>query len=395
MDSNGDNSDTDIQVSESSFSASNSSFSSSFCCKSKRSSSSSSSSRSSSSISKHKSLFLLGRWVCQLQQCLKLLLERIQIFQPKGAVKKNLFFVPKVKENLQNVEDFCRKIVVFLNRSAPDYGSNNQNQKMEEGENGFEEDCFIRNRFCEIAANYFRLRLYMSRVVFKEGGDDADSDPFKQDDDTVKFIRSQYRQMFPKRKRGKRGRSIECLASSVPSTDWFRGGGGSSSISVFKLLDMFMSLLLEESVTHEVDSFEIEDLGSGAGRLERYTKNNVFGEGRRRHSSSSGNSSNGLLESESAAEEGSAIDLDSDYSKKKKESEAEEEKDAADFWTELAASLLANSIEIDRKVLRSQLQIAAAEAAATATASASSFFSSSYDARHPQQNNLETGVDVD
>ena len=386
MDSNGDNSDTDIQVSESSFSASNSSFSSSFCCKSKR---------SSSISSKQKSLFLLGRWVCQLQQCLKLLLERIQIFQPKGAVKKNLFFVPKVKENLQNVEDFCRKIVVFLNRSAPDYGSNNQNQKMEEeGENGFEEDCFIRNRFCEIAANYFRLRLYMSRVVFKEGGDDADSDPFKQDDDTVKFIRSQYRQMFPKRKRGKRGRSIECLASSVPSTDWFRGGGGSSSISVFKLLDIFMSLLIEESVTHEVDSFEIEDLGSGAGRLERYTKNNVFGEGRRRHSSSSGNSSNGLLESESAAEEGSAIDLDSDYSKKKKESEAEEEKDAADFWTELAASLLANSIEIDRKVLRSQLQIAA-EAAATATASASSFFSSSYDARHPQQNNLETGVDVD
>jgi hypothetical protein len=382
MDSNGDNSDTDIQVSESSFSASNSSFSSSFCCKS----------RSSSSISKHKSLFLLGRWVCQLQQCLKLLLERIQIFQPKGAVKKNLFFVPKVKENLQNVEDFCRKIVVFLNRSAPDYGSNNQNQKMEEeGENGFEEDCFIRNRFCEIAANYFRLRLYMSRVVFKEGGDDADSDPFKQDDDTVKFIRSQYRQMFPKRKRGKRGRSIECLASSVPSTDWFRGGGGSSSISVFKLLDIFMSLLIEESVTHEVDSFEIEDLGSGAGRLERYTKNNVFGEGRRRHSSS-GNSSNGLLESAAAAEEGSAIDLDSDYSKK--ESEAEEEKDAADFWTELAASLLANSIEIDRKVLRSQLQIAA-EAAATATASASFFFSSSYDARHPQQNNLETGVDVD
>ena len=387
MDSNGDNSDTDIQVSEeSSFSASNSSFSSSFCCKSKR---------SSSISSKQKSLFLLGRWVCQLQQCLKLLLERIQIFQPKGAVKKNLFFVPKVKENLKNVEDFCRKIVVFLNRSAPDYGSNNQNQnqKMEEGENGFEEDCFIRNRFCEIAANYFRLRLYMSRVVFKEGGDDADSDPFKQDDDTVKFIRSQYRQMFPKRKRGKRGRSIECLASSVPSTDWFRGGGGSSSISVFKLLDMFMSLLLEESVTHEVDSFEIEDLGSGAGRLERYTKNNVFGEGRRRHSSSSGNSSNGLLESAAAAEEGSAIDLDSDYSKK--ESEAEEEKDAADFWTELAASLLANSIEIDRKVLRSQLQIAAAEAAATATASASSFFSSSYDARHPQQNNLETGVDVD
>ena len=248
MDSNGDNSDTDIQVSESSFSASNSSFSSSFCCKSKR---------SSSISSKQKSLFLLGRWVCQLQQCLKLLLERIQIFQPKGAVKKNLFFVPKVKENLQNVEDFCRKIVVFLNRSAPDYGLNNQNQNQkmeEEGENGFEEDCFIRNRFCEIAANYFRLRLYMSRVVFKEGGDDADSDPFKQDDDTVKFIRSQYRQMFPKRKRGKRGRSIECLASSVPSTDWFRGGGGSSSISVFQLLDMFMSLLLEESVTHEVDS---------------------------------------------------------------------------------------------------------------------------------------------
>jgi hypothetical protein len=119
MDSNGDNSDTDIQVSESSFSASNSSFSSSFCCKSKR----------SSSIGKQKSLFLLGRWVCQLQQCLKLLLERIQIFQPKGAVKKNLFFVHKVKENLKNVEDFCRKIVVFLNRSAPDYGSN-QNQKV-------------------------------------------------------------------------------------------------------------------------------------------------------------------------------------------------------------------------------------------------------------------------
>jgi hypothetical protein len=390
MDLNGDNSDTDIQqVSESSFSASNSSFSSSFCCKTKRSSSSSSnssssSSRSRSSISKQKSLFLLGRWVCQLQQCLKLLLERIQIFQPKGAVKKNLFFVPKVKENLQNVEDFCRKIVFFLNCSAPDYGSN-QNKKKEEGENGFEEDCFW-NRFCEIAANYFRLRLYKSRVVFKEGGDDADSDPFKQDDDTVKFIRSQYRQMFPKRKRGKRGRSIECLALSVPSTDWFRGGGGSSSISVFKLLDIFMSLLIEKSVTHEVDSFEIEDLGSGAGRLERYTKTNV-GEGRR---NSSGNSSNRLQLAAAAAEEGSALDLDSDS----KESKAEEEKDAADFWTELAASLLANSIEIDRKVLRSQLQIAA-EAAATATASASFFLSSSYDARHPQQNNLETGVDVD
>ncbi len=92
-----------------------------------------------------------------------------------------------------------------------------------------------------------------------------------------------------------------------------------------------MSLLIEESVTHKVDSFEIEDLGSGAGRLETYTKNNV------------GNS-NGLLE-----EERSALNLDSDSAK------AEEEKDATKFWMELAASLLANSIKIDRKVLRSQL----------------------------------------
>ncbi len=77
--------------------------------------------------------------------------------------------------------------------------------------------------------------------------------------------------MFPKRKRGERGGSTECLALGVPSMGWFRDGG-SSSISVFKLLDIFTSFLIEERVTHEVDSFEIEDLGSGAGRLERYTK---------------------------------------------------------------------------------------------------------------------------
>ncbi len=151
MDSNGENSNRDTLVwQESSLSASTSSSSSSVCCKNKRSGS------SSRSRSKRKIIFLLGHWVCHLQQCLKLLLERIQIFQPKGAVKKNLFFVPKVQENLRNVEEFCR-IIVLSNRSVAAASK-------EEGETGFEEDCW--NRFCEIVANYFRLRLYMSRVVF-------------------------------------------------------------------------------------------------------------------------------------------------------------------------------------------------------------------------------------
>jgi hypothetical protein len=130
-----------------------------------------------------------------------------------------------------------------------------------------------------------------------------------EDDDNFKFVRSEYRQMFPKRSDG-RGRSLESLPLGIPSLAWFREG--SSSGSIFKLLDLAMSLLVQECVLKELDFFEIEDLGMGAGRLEKYRRENV--------------------------ELGSL-----------------EEKEATQFCRELAASLLANAIEIDRGALRREL----------------------------------------
>lgn len=235
-----------------------------------------------------KSQFLLGRWTCQLQQCLKLLKERIQIF-PR-VTTKNIFFIPKVEENLRNVEKFCRILL-----------SNNTDAGLQQQQASFtQEQCW--NRFCELAANYFRLRLYMATLVFGEVD-------ILEDDDNFKFVRSEYRQMFPKRSDG-RGRSLESLPLGIPSLAWFREG--SLSGSIFKLLDLAMSLLVQECVLKELDFFEIEDLGMGAGRLEKYRRENV--------------------------ELGSL-----------------EEKEATQFCRELAASLLANAIEIDRGALRREL----------------------------------------
>lgn len=231
-------------------------------------------------------VFLLGRWTCQLQQCLKFLKERILIF-PR-VITKNLFFVPKIEENLRNVERFCSQILLSPNCCREEGGLD-------------KEECW--NRFCELSLNYFRLRLYMVTVVFGE------ADVF-DDRENLRFARSEYLRMFPKRSDG-RGRSLEYLPLKAPSLDWFREGSSFGG-SVFKILELSMSLLVEECVLKELDFYEIEDLGMGAGRLEKYAREDV--------------------------ELGSL-----------------EEKEAVVFCRELAASLLANAVEIERNFLRKQL----------------------------------------
>jgi len=183
------------------------------------------------------SLFLLGRWICQLQQCLKLVQERIQIF-PR-VVKKNLFFIPKVRENLRHVDELCQIILNSLS-SDEDRSTAKEKEEVEAGFVLFEDNCW--NRFCELTANYFRLRLYLASVVFGIGGGDSifEEEDEEEDDNTVNFIRSEYRQMFPKRSDG-RGRSIEALPLESPSLDWFKKGRG----SIFRLLDISMSLLVK------------------------------------------------------------------------------------------------------------------------------------------------------
>ena len=307
------------------------------------------------------SLFLLGRWICQLQQCLKLVQERIQIF-PR-VVKKNLFFIPKVRENLRHVDELCQIILNSLS-SDEDRSTAKEKEEVVAGFVLFEDNCW--NRFCELTANYFRLRLYLASVVFGIGGGDSifEEEDEEEDDNTVNFIRSEYRQMFPKRSDG-RGRSIEALPLESPSLDWFKKGRG----SIFRLLDISMSLLVktvrisenglseeeeeeqeeEEQqssyllrATKELDLFEIESLGMGAtARLSRYAA-----------------AVGGIVELEKEKEEEGSLNLNRPILKE----EEEEEKEAAQFWRELAASLLANAIEIDRKALRSKLVAAAATA---------------------------------
>jgi hypothetical protein len=307
------------------------------------------------------SFFLLGRWICQLQQCLKLVQERIQIF-PR-VVKKNLFFIPKVRENLRHVDELCQIILNSLS-SDEDRSTAKEKEEVEAGFVLFEDNCW--NRFCELTANYFRLRLYLASVVFGIGGGDSifEEEEEEEDDNTVNFIRSEYRQMFPKRSDG-RGRSIEALPLESPSLDWFKKGRG----SIFRLLDISMSLLVktvrisenglseeeeeeqeeeEQQSSYllrakkELDLFEIESLGMGAtARLSRYAA-----------------AVGGIVEPEKEKEEEGSLNLNRPILKE----EEEEEKEAAQFWRELAASLLANAIEIDRKALRSKLVAAAATA---------------------------------
>jgi hypothetical protein len=280
-------------------------------------------------------------------------------------VKKNLFFIPKVRENLRHVDELCQIILNSLS-SDEDRSTAKEKEEVEAGFVLFEDNCW--NRFCELTANYFRLRLYLASVVFGIGGGDSifEEEEEEEDDNTVNFIRSEYRQMFPKRSDG-RGRSIEALPLESPSLDWFKKGRG----SIFRLLDISMSLLVktvrisenglseeeeeeqeeEEQqssyllrATKELDLFEIESLGMGAtARLSRYAA-----------------AVGGIVELEKEKEEEGSLNLNLPILKEGEEEE--EEKEAAQFWRELAASLLANAIEIDRKALRSKLVAAAATA---------------------------------
>jgi hypothetical protein len=230
----------------------------------------------SEEVSKKGRQFLLGRWTGLLEQCLKLLGEKFLASTANG----DLFFDAKLKDTLHHLEKFCEQLA-----SGWDLG----------GEE------FADNRFCELAVNYFRLRLRLLSLWTGDG--DYVLSPSEK-----KFVQKEYRKMFPRRPDG-RGRSLEFRPLEIPSLGWLREG---AARTCFRLVQLTMTSLIEVCVLRELDFFEIENLGMGSGKLELY---------RQRGYSASGSAS---------------------------------EQEAAQFWMELAASLLANAVAIERSQMRGE-----------------------------------------
>lgn len=155
---------------------------------------------------------------------------------------------------------------------------------------------FAENRFCEHASSFFKLRLYvLTRWI-------VGSENFMGDEDEA-FVSSQFLDLFLERPDGT-GPSLELRPLGVPSLDWLRDGEPGAC---FRLLDLCMQSLIDTCVVRELDFSEIERLGTGSGELERYKAGLEIG--------------------------------------------SPSETEAAKFWAEMAASLLSNSLAIDRALL--------------------------------------------
>lgn len=230
--------------------------------------------------------YLRGRWTCILEQCLKLLREK----HLASCAHYNVFFAAKLEETLFHAEQFAQQMTTASSGSL-----------LAQGSDDFEE-C-ADNRFCELALSFFRLRMCLV-CLWPFGGETEVSY------ETEVFVKREYHRMFLTRPDG-RGRSLEYRPLQPPSLAWLREG------ECFRLLELNMESLIEACVLGELDFFEIENLGSGAGQLE-------------------------LAKQRSA--DGTAT-----------------ERDSAKFWKELAVSLLANVVDIDRALLVSEKKRCQAE----------------------------------
>lgn len=225
-------------------------------------------------------LFLLGRRTCLLEQCLKLLVERFD----SSIKNKDKFFRAKLKETLFHLQTFCEQLA-----EGSDLGASEEPESARATARDFAE-----NRFSELAVDYFRLRLCL---LCSWTFDEASS--FSSFDET--FIKREYACMFPKRTDGSGRPSLEYRNLAAPSLAWIKKG------SCFRLLDLHLKALVETCLTVQLDLFEIENLGMGAGEVEVFAK--------------------GL-------EDGSAS-----------------EQDASRIWPEIAVALLANTVALDRLLL--------------------------------------------
>ena len=224
--------------------------------------------------------FLHGRWTCLLEQCLKLLGEKLTA----SCANDNLFFAAKLQETRLHATQFCQQLAEGSDLGAEASGTDST------------ADEFVDNRFCELAADFFRLRICLTCFWTFDGESEVSySDEL--------FVKREYHRMFVRRPDG-RGRSLECRSLGAPSLGWLREGEAGAC---FRLLELNMQSLIGACVIGELDFFEIDNLGMGSGQLEVCRQ---------------------------AAVAGTAT-----------------EKESAQFWKELAASLLANAVDIDRALL--------------------------------------------
>ena len=220
-------------------------------------------------------LFLLGRRTCLLEECLKLVGEKYQA----SPIQADIYFAAKLAETLFHVEELSEQLA-----TGSDLGAT---------EAGFLAEDFAEKRFCQLALDYFRLRLnLLSSWSFSDG---VDLHPYDED-----FVAREYDSMFPARQDGT-GRTLEFQVPGPPSLRWF-------GASCFRILELGMQTLIDACVHAQLDFFEVENLGMGSDRVELYKKGIV---------------------------EGSAT-----------------EQEAFQFWMELASALLANASAIERSLLR-------------------------------------------
>lgn len=225
-------------------------------------------------------LFCLGRWITLLEQCLRLLGEKAA--STRGFHHEK-YFNAKREENLFNVVGLIERL-----SSGSDLGAST---------NGADVLDYAENQFCELAADYFRLKVFLlSRCPLEH---EEELHPYEE-----AFAKRQFDWMFPKREDGS-GLSLNFRPLGVPSLDWFRGGGEPGAC--FHLLDLAMESLVEVSASAQLDFAELANLGLGSAEVER-----LWGE----------------------AEAGTIF-----------------EPEAAKFWAGMAASLLSNTLAVDRLLL--------------------------------------------
>ena len=225
-------------------------------------------------------VFLLGRWTSLLEQCLRLVGEKAAA--TRGFVAEKFFRV-KNEETLFNTQKLCEDLASGSDLGASTAGAN----ALDHAE----------NRFCELAVDFFRLRLYLLSKVPIE----SEEELHPYDDE---FAKSQFERMFRQRTDG-RGLSLELRPLGLPSLNWLRDEVYPGSC--FHLLYLCMESLLDSSATSQLNFAELANLGTHSAEVEGFER------------------------------ESEAGTLD--------------EPKAAKFWIGMAASLLSDSLAVDRLLL--------------------------------------------
>lgn len=242
---------------------------------------------------------LLGRWSSFLELCSKSLWGRY-LSLPDGK-DTDFMFNLKVQEMVYFAEQFSNQLAAghVLGGEGSVYDS-------------------ITNRFCELAKNYFCLKLYLDdleREVVRTGVSPRGEHGEDESVDNMLFVVREFHEMCTGPLRSRRVNSgqlsLEFYPLPPPSRDWVRGD---KQVASFRLLELAMDSLIETCVLRELDFSELATLGMGSDRLGQFSN---------------------LVASSQPHQP------------------AVSENEGVRFWCELAASLLSNAVAMERALLHS------------------------------------------